>query len=72
MNQKQALSQARKILGPKATVSIRKWKEPNYKNGNPRPTRAIGKVVMGLFNDIQAEGFTWKEAIDNLKEKQHA
>lgn len=70
MNQKQALSKARKILGKRAVLTTAR-KGSTYPNGSPYPTHHIG-INQGFVVDTKATGFTWQEALDNLKEKQHA
>jgi hypothetical protein len=84
---KWALEKAVKMFGSKATVSkdrcgfykSRPDRHPMCSGvgAHPQPcpgklpVYTIGKVVMGLFNEVKGQGMTWKEAFARAEVSRH-
>ena len=87
MTPQRMLDRAVKMFGPKATVSKGKCSHYKAKEGrapmcggfssHPQPCPGgileynVGKIVMGLFNEIKGSGLSWKEAFARAEISKH-
>lgn len=84
---KWALKKAIEMFGPKATVKKDKCyffksipeKRPMCSGvgAHPQPCQGalplytIGRVMLGLFNEVKGQGMTWKEAFVRAEKEKH-
>jgi len=87
MNIRGALKKAQEMFGPKALVQARKCSHCKQKPGRPPlcsgvgshiqpcpgglPYFSIGRIMLGMFNEINGEGMSWEEAFARAEAAQH-